>query len=49
VMRALRLAGGVTVLALGGFVLVMLRREKRAARPATASRLVTPGSRLTGL
>jgi len=50
VMRALRLAGGVTVLALGGFVVVMLRREKRGgARPAPASRLATPGSRLPGL
>ena len=48
VMRALRLAGGVTVLALGGFVVVMLRREKRGARTAAASRLATPGSRLTG-
>ena len=50
VMRALRLAGGITVLALGGFVLLMLRREKRASeRLATASRLATPGSRFTDL
>jgi len=49
VMRALRLAGGATVLALAGFVYVMLRREKRGgARLANTSRLVTPGSRLTG-
>jgi protein SCO1 len=31
VMRALRLAGGATVLALGTFVLVMVRRERAAA------------------
>jgi protein SCO1/2 len=49
VMRALRLAGVATVLALGGFVFVMLRREKRGSGPATASRLATPGSRFTGL
>jgi hypothetical protein len=27
-MRALRLAGGATVLALGAFIVVMVRREK---------------------
>jgi protein SCO1/2 len=49
VMRALRLAGIVTVLALGGFVFLMLRREKRgAARLAAESRLAAPDSRLTG-
>jgi protein SCO1/2 len=30
VMRALRIAGAATVLAIGGFVLIMLRREKRS-------------------
>ena len=49
VMRALRLAGGLTVLALAGFVFVMLRREKRgSARLANASRLATSDSRRTG-
>ncbi len=32
VMRLLRVAGAATVLALGGFILVMIRREKRIAR-----------------
>jgi protein SCO1/2 len=32
VMRALRIAGAATVLLLGGFVLLMLRRERQAAR-----------------
>jgi protein SCO1/2 len=50
VMRGLRLAGGITVLALCGFVFLMLRREKRgSARLATSSRLATSDSRLTGL
>jgi protein SCO1/2 len=31
VMRALRVAGGVTVVALGSFVFVMVRRERRSA------------------
>jgi len=30
IMRAMRLAGAATVLALGGFILLMLRRERRA-------------------
>ena len=34
VMRALRLAGGATVLALCAFIVVMIRREKRLPRPA---------------
>jgi protein SCO1 len=42
VMRALRLAGGLTVLALGGFVFVMVRREKRGSARRTID------SRLTG-
>ena len=29
IMRAMRIAGAATVLALGGFVFVMLRRERR--------------------
>ena len=28
IMRAMRLAGGVTVLALGSFIFIMLRRER---------------------
>ena len=35
IMRAIRLAGAATVLALGSFIIVMLRRERRAA-PAAA-------------
>jgi protein SCO1/2 len=31
VMRALRLAGGLTVFAIGGFVIVMIRRERRGS------------------
>jgi protein SCO1/2 len=39
VMRALRLAGAGTVLALGAFILIMVRRERSAARvPRAASR-----------
>jgi hypothetical protein len=37
-MRAIRIAGAATVLALGGFILIMLRRDRNAAirspRPA---------------
>jgi protein SCO1/2 len=37
IMNVLRLAGTATVLALGGFVLVMLRRDRRAGlRPREA-------------
>ena len=32
VMRALRIAGAATVLALGSFIVVMVRRERRARR-----------------
>jgi protein SCO1/2 len=41
VMRAIRVAGAMTVLALGTFILVMIRRERRArpAPPAPAARL----------
>ncbi len=31
-MRVLRLAGVVTVVCIGGFILILRRREKRAAR-----------------
>jgi protein SCO1 len=48
VMRVLRLAGGATVLALGTFVFVMVRREKRDARLA-AARPAAHGSRFSGL
>jgi protein SCO1 len=34
VMRAIRIAGAATVLALGTFIIVMLRRERRNSRPA---------------
>jgi protein SCO1/2 len=40
IMRAMRLAGGATVLALGAFILIMVRRERRAS-PGTAA----PGTR----
>jgi hypothetical protein len=32
IMRALRLAGAATVLLLGAFITVMVRRERRGAR-----------------
>jgi protein SCO1/2 len=34
IMRAVRLAGGATVLALGSFIVIMVRREKRSGRAA---------------
>jgi hypothetical protein len=34
-MRAMRIAGAATVLALGGFIVVMLRRERRTLNPRT--------------
>jgi protein SCO1 len=37
VMRAVRLAAAATVLALGGFIVVMVRRERRAPAPRTAN------------
>jgi protein SCO1/2 len=44
IMRAVRLAGGVTVLALGAFIVVMIRRERRV-RPGTAAPgTLTPGT-----
>jgi len=38
IMRAMRLAGAATVLALGAFILIMLRRERRAAVGADLGR-----------
>jgi len=38
IMRALRLAGIVTVFTLGAFIIVMVRREKRSQRPAPGTR-----------
>jgi protein SCO1/2 len=35
IMRAMRIAGAATVLALGGFIVVMLRRERRTLNPRT--------------
>jgi protein SCO1/2 len=35
IMRAMRIAGAATVLALGGFIFVMLRRERRTLNPRT--------------
>ena len=41
IMRAMRIAGAATVLALGAFIVVMVRRERR--RPtALAPRAPTP-------
>jgi protein SCO1/2 len=44
VMRAIRLAGAATVLALGAFIMVMLRRERRISSPATSSGRRGPAS-----
>jgi protein SCO1/2 len=33
IMRALRIAAAATVLLIGGFIFVMVRREHRAGRP----------------
>jgi len=46
VMRALRLAGAATVLALCAFIVVMLRREKRMVSP---ERIPNPHSRMPSL
>jgi hypothetical protein len=35
IMRAMRIAGAATALALGGFIVVMLRRERRTWNPRT--------------
>ena len=37
IMRAIRLAGGVTIVALGSFIIIMLRREKRIPSPESRS------------
>ena len=42
IMRAMRIAGAATVLALGGFIFVMLRRERTHRRPAPGT---APGTR----
>ncbi len=44
IMRALRLAGGATVLALGAFVVVMIRRERRPVRSAAGAKAGSPQS-----
>jgi protein SCO1/2 len=48
IMRALRIAGAATVLALGSFIVVMLRREKHPARstrhPAPSTPHPAPGT-----
>jgi protein SCO1/2 len=44
IMRALRLAGGATVLALGAFIVVMVRKERRASN---AERRTSNGDRRT--
>ncbi|MBZ5555997.1 MAG: SCO family protein [Acidobacteriia bacterium] len=44
IMRAMRVAGAATVLLLGGFVLVMLRRDKRTQHAAPSTRHPAPGS-----
>jgi protein SCO1/2 len=47
VMRALRVAGAATVLALGTFIVVMVRKEKRRTR--YESRIPNPESRIPGV
>ena len=34
IMRAIRLAGGATVLLIGAFIVVMIRRERRRPAPS---------------
>jgi protein SCO1/2 len=48
VMRALRLAGAATVLALGAFIIVMVRRERRvpSSESRTPSRIPNPESQI---
>ena len=38
IMRTIRMAGAATVLAIGAFILVMVRRERRGTRPDAAPR-----------
>jgi protein SCO1/2 len=45
IMRALRIAGAATVLLVGGFVFVMLRRERRAATSFGPSAFPSRGTR----
>jgi protein SCO1/2 len=52
IMRAIRIAGGATVLALGTFIIVMLRRDRRTSpppalgtAPSTAAPSPAPGTR----
>jgi len=42
IMRAMRLAGGATVLALGAFIFVMVRRERRTGTRNSATRTLHP-------
>ena len=44
IMRAMRIAGAATVFALGGFILIMVRREKRSRTPLSP-RIPNPPSR----
>lgn len=47
IMKAMRIAGAGTVLALGSFILVMVRREKRSRIPVSP-RIPNPESRVPG-
>ena len=44
IMRAVRLAGAATVLAIAGFIVVMVRRERYAVRGAAARGTLAPGT-----
>ena len=48
IMRAIRMAGAATVLAIGAFIVVMLRRERRAEPGAGASGTLAPGTLAPG-
>jgi protein SCO1/2 len=48
IMRAVRVAGAATVLALGAFVVVMIRREKRIPNPES-QRIPNPESQIPGV
>jgi protein SCO1/2 len=45
IMRAIRVAGAATVLALGTFIVVMVRRERRARRPQSSALGPQPSTR----
>jgi len=45
IMRAVRLAGGATVLALGAFIVAMVRRERRVGPGTGAPGTLAPGTR----